>query len=136
MYADSFIDTMIEIKLKTNDDFLKIRETLTRIGIANKDRTSLYQSVYILHKRGKFYLVHFKEMFVLDGKQSNLSIEDIARRNTIANMLFSWNMCSPVKTIPLSPILVAKGNITIVPFAEKGKWNLVPKYSIGKRQIE
>jgi len=125
------IDEFIEITFKTETDFLKIRETLTRIGIPNRDKTELYQSVYILHKRGHYYLVHFKQLLKLDGKQVEILEEDIARRNTIANLLFSWGMCSPVSSGVLSPLLVAKGNFTIIPFHEKKNWKLVPKYTLG-----
>lgn len=128
---ENLLSTFVEINLHKPDDFLKIKETLTRIGIANHNKDTLFQSVYLLHKRGKYYLVHFKELFMLDGKKTDFSQEDLARRNTIANMLFAWNLCVPVNTTPLSPIIIAKGNITIVPFREKSQWELVPKYTIG-----
>lgn len=130
----SIVDDFIEISFKQETDFLKIRETLTRIGIPNKEKTELYQSVYILHKRGKYYLVHFKQLLQLDGKQVSISEEDIARRNTIANLLFAWGMCSPVKADPLSPLLVAKGNFTVIPFHEKRNWKLIPKYTLGTQK--
>lgn len=125
------IDDMVEITLKKDDDFLKIKETLTRIGVASKKENILYQSCHILHKRGKYYIVHFKELFKLDGKSTNISESDIARRNTITNLLEEWELLDIVdqnKTDdPVSPL----SQIKILPYSQKGEWELVPKYSIG-----
>lgn len=131
------IETLIEVKLTTPDDFLKIRETLTRIGVASKKEKILYQSCHILHKKdritkeSKYYIVHFKELFKLDGKPAELSQDDLARRNTIANILSEWNLLTlvdPKKSeSPISPI----STIKIVPHREKVDWKLEPKYNIG-----
>jgi hypothetical protein len=124
---------LVEIKLRNNEDFLKIRETLTRIGVASRKEKVLYQSCHILHKQGLYYLVHFKELFILDGKPSNFSEEDIARRNTIANLMREWELFDIVdktKTeAPVAPI----SQIKILPYNEKEDWELVAKYNIGKK---
>lgn len=122
--------SMLEVTLSSPDDFLKIRETLTRIGVASKKDNTLYQSCHILHKQGKYYVVHFKEMFNLDSKQSDISVNDIQRRNTIAGLLADWNLLTVVdekKAEDKAPI----SQIKIVSFADKPSWTLVPKYSIG-----
>jgi len=131
------IETLIEVRLSSPDDFLKVRETLTRIGVASKKEKVLYQSCHILHKRdketkeSKYYIVHFKELFKLDGKPAELSQDDLARRNTIANILAEWNLISlvdPKKSqSPISPISTVK----IVPHKEKVDWKLEAKYNIG-----
>jgi hypothetical protein len=123
----------VQIKLRNNEDFLKIRETLTRIGVASRKEKVLYQSCHILHKQGLYYLVHFKELFILDGKPSNFSDEDLARRNTIANLMHEWELFDIVdkqKTeAPVAPI----SQIKILPYNEKEDWELVAKYNIGKK---
>jgi hypothetical protein len=123
----------VEIKLRNNEDFLKIRETLTRIGVASRKEKVLYQSCHILHKQGLYYLVHFKELFMLDGKPSNFSDEDLSRRNTIANLMHEWELFDIVNKeqteTPLAPI----SQIKILPYNEKEDWELVAKYNIGKK---
>jgi hypothetical protein len=128
------INDLIEVRLAADDDFLKVRETLTRIGIASRKEKKLYQSCHILHKQAKYYIVHFKELFLLDGKPANFSDDDRARRNTIANLLAEWglvtlaNVPHSAATYPTAPI----NQIKILPFKEKGEWELIPKYNIGK----
>ena len=127
------INSFIEIKLKSQDDFLKIKETLTRIGVSSKKEKTLYQSCHILHKQGRYFIVHFKELFALDGKPSNFSEGDIARRNTIANLLKEWGLVEIVNPSvtenPVSPI----SQIKVLPHKEKGEWDLQAKYNIGKK---
>jgi hypothetical protein len=122
---------MLEVGLKEPDDFLKVRETLSRIGVASRKERKLYQSCHILHKQGRYYIVHFKELFALDGKKTNLSENDIARRNTIANLLGDWgliNIIGEVKEVaPLS-------QIKVLSFGEKNEWTLETKYNIGKKK--
>ena len=128
-------EQMLEVGLKEPDDFLKVRETLSRIGVASRKERKLYQSCHILHKQGRYYIVHFKELFALDGKQTNLSENDIARRNTIANLLHQWELVklvSPDKSQPTLPIRQLK----ILPFGEKEEWDLQAKYSIGNVGIK
>ena len=123
------IDDMVEVTLKEDDDFLKVKETLTRIGIASRKEKKLFQSCHILHKQGKYYIVHFKELFALDGKPTNISENDIERRNTIANLLHEWELVSLVvaeKAQPTVPIRQLK----ILPFSEKEEWDLQAKYSM------
>ena len=128
-------EQMLEIKLKEPDDFLKVRETLSRIGVASRKEKKLYQSCHILHKQGSYYLVHFKELFALDGKQTNISSNDIARRNSIAQLLKDWGLVEVVGNIenkaPLS-------QIKVISFKEKneGEWILETKYNIGNKRIE
>ena len=126
------INELVEIKLKRPEDFLKIKETLTRAGISSKDK-KLYQSCHILHKQGRYYIVHFKELFALDGKETNLSENDIARRNTIANLLSDWGLVE-VKgdSTPTAPL----SQIKIISFKEKDEWILETKYNIGKKREE
>lgn len=123
--------TMLEITINEPDDFLKIRETLTRIGVASKrEVNTLYQSCLILHKQGKYFLVHFKEMFMLDGKPSDFTIDDLGRRNTIAQLLSDWGLLTivnPMKMVEKSTLR----QIKIISHKDKGNWNLVPKYQIG-----
>ena len=122
---------MLEVGLKEPDDFLKVRETLSRIGVASRKERKLYQSCHILHKQGKYYIVHFKELFALDGKQTNLSENDIARRNTISNLLKDWGLISIMgdasNVAPLS-------QIKVLSFREKNEWTLETKYNIGKKK--
>ena len=123
---------MLEVTIKQPDDFLKVRETLTRIGVASRKDKTLFQSCHILHKQGKYFIVHFKELFALDGKKATLTQNDIQRRNTIAVLLQDWNLISVVKKeaaedkAPLS-------QIKVLPFKEKKEWNLSAKYNIGKK---
>ena len=130
------INNLVEVRLSNPDDFLKVRETLTRIGVASKKDNNLYQSCHILHKQGRYYIVHFKELFALDGKPSNFSESDIARRNTITNLLKEWDLIEiviPSQTeSPISPI----SQIKVLPFKEKDEWELVAKYNIGKKKPE
>jgi len=129
------INTLVEVRLERDDDFLKVRETLTRIGVASKKERTLYQSCHILHKQGRYYIVHFKELFALDGKPSNMSDTDVARRNTIANLLAEWDLVEILNkeqtSNPVSPI----SQIKVLPFKEKDEWELVAKYNIGKKRI-
>ena len=129
-------DNMIEVKLNEGDDFLKVRETLTRIGVASRKDKTLYQSCHILHKQGRYFIVHFKELFALDGKPSNFSDSDISRRNTIANLLAEWGLLKLVtpdlSKEPIAPI----SQIKVLPFKEKDQWNLTAKYNIGKKKTE
>ena len=125
------IEDMLEISFKENDDFLKIRETLTRIGVASRKDKTLYQSCHILHKRGKYYLVHFKELFALDGKESTISENDLARRNAIARLLEEWDLLSILDENQSSTPLAPMSRIKVLPHKEKPEWNLVAKYNIG-----
>lgn len=126
-------EKMVEITLNQPDDFLKIKETLTRIGIASKKQKILYQSAHILHKKGKYYIISFKEAFLLDGKQSDITLEDVARRNRIIALLEDWKLCKVV-----SPISIANqasmSSIKVVPYKDKSEWTLVEKYKLGKKQ--
>lgn len=124
--------SMLEVTLNEPDDFLKVRETLTRIGVASRKDNKLFQSCHILHKQGRYFIVHFKELFLLDGKKSNLEENDIARRNTIAQLVSDWGLISidnKDKITPLAPLR----QIKIIPFREKGNWELCPKYNIGAK---
>ena len=125
------IANMLEISFKENDDFLKIRETLTRIGVASRKDKTLYQSCHILHKRGKYYLVHFKELFALDGKESTITENDLARRNSIARLLDEWDLLSILDEEQSSSPLAPMSQIKVLPHREKPEWNLVAKYNIG-----
>ena len=125
------IEDMLEISFKENDDFLKIRETLTRIGVASRKDKTLYQSCHILHKRGKYYLVHFKELFALDGKESSITENDLARRNAIARLLDEWDLLSILDEEKSSTPLAPMSQIKVLPHKEKPEWNLVAKYNIG-----
>ena len=125
------IEDMLEISFKENDDFLKIRETLTRIGVASRKDKTLYQSCHILHKRGKYYLVHFKELFALDGKESSITENDLARRNSIARLLDEWDLLSILDEEKSSTPLAPMSQIKVLPHKEKPEWNLVAKYNIG-----
>ena len=124
-------EQMLEVSLKEPDDFLKIRETLSRIGVASRKERKLYQSCHILHKQGKYYIVHFKELFALDGKLTNLSENDIARRNTIANLLGDWGL---VEIKGDSSSVAPLSQIKIISFKEKDEWTLETKYNIGKKR--
>ena len=126
-------DQMLEVVLREPDDFLKVRETLSRIGVASRKERKLYQSCHILHKQGKYYIVHFKELFALDGKETNLSENDIARRNTIAKLLNDWNLVEVKGNMePAAPL----SQIKILSFKDKDDWTLETKYNIGKKKEE
>ena len=129
-------ESMLEVTLAEPDDFLKIRETLTRIGVASRKENKLFQSCHILHKQGRYFIVHFKELFALDGKPSNFSDSDISRRNTIANLLAEWGLLHLVvpdlSKEPIAPI----SQIKVLPFKEKDQWNLTAKSNIGKKNGE
>ena len=126
------IDDMVEVKLKEDDDFLKVKETLTRIGIASRKEKKLFQSCHILHKQGKYYIVHFKELFALDGKKSTLSENDIQRRNTITLLLQDWSLVDVVKK-EMTESKAPLSQIKVLPFKEKKDWTLSAKYNIGKK---
>ena len=123
---------MLEVTIKQPDDFLKVRETLTRIGVASRKDKTLFQSCHILHKQGKYFITHFKELFALDGKNSTLTENDIQRRNTIALLLQDWNLIDVVNTT-LVENKAPLSQIKVLPFKEKNEWNLVAKYNIGKK---
>tara|TARA_B100001778_G_C18586772_1_gene630251 strand:+ start:462 stop:863 length:402 start_codon:yes stop_codon:yes gene_type:complete len=124
-------ENMLEVTLKQPDDFLKVRETLSRIGVASRKEKKLYQSCHILHKQGRYYIVHFKELFALDGKNTNLSENDIARRNTIVNLLNDWGLVNVVdEAEPSAPL----SQIKVISFKEKSDWALETKYNIGKKR--
>ena len=129
-------EDLVEVSLALDEDFLKIRETLTRMGVSSKKENKLYQSCHILHKRGKYYIVHFKELFGLDGLPFDLSESDIARRNTIINLLEEWELLEVVDTDKCVDPIASIGQIKIVPFREKKDWELVPKYHIGNSKKE
>ena len=124
-------EQMLEVGLKEPDDFLKVRETLSRIGVASRKERKLYQSCHILHKQGRYYIVHFKELFALDGKQTNLSENDIARRNTIANLLNDWGL---VEVLGNSENVAPLSQIKVLSYREKYDWTLETKYNIGKKK--
>lgn len=131
---NEIVETLLEIKLGEEDDFLKVRETLTRIGVASRKDKTLYQSCHILHKQGKFYIVHFKEMFALDGKQTDFSDEDKGRRNTIAKLLEDWGLVKIVEPEKAKHPRAGLNQIKILPHKEKDQWTLVTKYAIGKKK--
>ncbi len=123
---------MIEVTIAKEDDFLKIRETLTRIGVSSQKNKTIYQSCHILHKKGKYYITHFKELFALDGKPSNFGDEDRGRRNTIANLLAEWGLVTLVDNEKSKDPVAPLSQIKILPYKEKREWNLEPKYNLGK----
>lgn len=122
---------LVEVTFPQKDDFLKIRETLSRIGVASRKEQELFQSCHILHKRGKYYIVHFKELFRLDGKPTNFDESDVARRNTIIDLLKQWNLLSVVNTSKIEEPKAPLSQIKVIPFKEKSEWKLTTKYSIG-----
>lgn len=126
------VETMIEVVLKDQDDFLKVRETLTRIGIASRKDKVLYQSCHILHKQGKYYIVHFKELFILDGKKANLEKSDVERRNTIATLLSDWGLVE-IQNKEVAVECAPLRQIKIIGFKDKDQWELCPKYNIGNK---
>tara|TARA_Y100001937_G_scaffold57306_1_gene78577 strand:+ start:132 stop:587 length:456 start_codon:yes stop_codon:yes gene_type:complete len=128
-------ESMLEVKIKEPDDFLKIRETLTRIGVASRKERKIFQSCHILHKQGRYFIVHFKELFALDGKTANIFANDIERRNTIAQLLSDWGLVELVSNtneLTKAPL----SQIKVLPFKEKNEWVLEPKYNIGKKPSE
>jgi hypothetical protein len=127
------INKFIEIELEEQDDFLKVRETLTRIGVSSRKEKVLYQSCHILHKQGRYFITHFKELFALDGKPSNLTENDIQRRNAIANLLEEWGLVRILNKYLIEDNIAPIHQIKIISFKEKDDWELVPKYNIGKK---
>ena len=128
------IEDLVEIKLQEDDDFLKVRETLTRIGVSSRKEKKLYQSCHILHKRGKYYIVHFKELFALDGLPSNMDDNDVARRNTITNLLEDWELLEIVDPDQTEEPVASLSQIKIIAHREKDDWELCPKYHIGNKR--
>jgi hypothetical protein len=124
--------TMLEVTLSEPDDFLKVRETLTRIGVASRKERKLFQSCHILHKQGRYFIVHFKELFLLDGKKANLEENDVARRNTISTLMSDWGLIE-IQNLEQAKPLAPLRQIKIIPFKEKEQWELCPKYNIGNR---
>ena len=129
------IDTMVECSLENPDDFLKVKETLTRIGVASRKDKTLYQSCHILHKQGRYFIVHFKELFALDGKPTNFSENDQARRNTIANLLAEWGLILLVDSERTSELIVPLNQLKILAYKEKEEWTLTAKYNIGNKKV-
>ena len=127
-------DQMIEVTLKEPDDFLKVRETLTRIGVASRKEKKIYQSCHILHKQGKYYIVHFKELFALDGKRANLFINDVQRRNRIAQLLSDWGLVNVVSTSAIEDA-APLSQIKVLSYKDKSEWTLESKYNIGKKKV-
>jgi len=127
-------DQMVQIILSEPDDFLKVRETLTRIGVASRKEKKLYQSCHILHKQGKYYIVHFKELFALDGKPANLTVNDVQRRNTITQLIADWGLITPVDPTKIQNV-APLNQIKVLAFKDKGDWILEPKYNIGKKKV-
>ena len=128
------LDNLVEVKLTNEDDFLKVRETLTRVGVASKKDQKLYQSCHILHKQGKYYIVHFKELFALDGKPTNISEDDLSRRNTIANLMAEWGLVSLVEPEKSKDPVAPLSQIKVLAYKEKDEWELVAKYNIGRKK--
>ena len=126
------IETLIEVELEQPDDFLKVKETLTRIGVASRKENKLFQSCHILHKQGKYYIVHFKELFALDGKPTNFSENDVARRNTIVTLLQEWGLIKHISG-DIETHIAPMNQIKILAYSEKEEWELIPKYNIGKK---
>jgi hypothetical protein len=130
----SSIDNLVEVRLGEQDDFLKVRETLTRIGVASRKDKTIYQSCHILHKQGKYYIVHFKELFALDGKPTNFSDDDIGRRNTITALLEEWGLIKVVEPTKIEDPKMPLSQIKILPHKDKNEWTLVSKYNIGRKK--
>ena len=126
---------MVEVVLNEPDDFLKVRETLTRIGVASRKDRKLYQSCHILHKQGKYYIVHFKELFALDGKNTNLSLNDVQRRNRIAQLLSDWGLISIIDKVKIEDV-APLNQIKVLSYKDKGDWILESKYNIGRKKVE
>jgi hypothetical protein len=129
---DIFEGLGVEVQLKTEEDFLKVKETLTRIGVSSKQDKKLYQSCHILHKRGRYAIMHFKEMFILDGLESDMSIDDLGRRNTIVKLLVDWGLVNAVDATKFAEPQLSLARLKIIPHKEKKDWQLIPKYHIGK----
>jgi len=127
------VDDLVEVELEEDDDFLKVRETLTRIGVSSRKEKTLFQSCHILHKKGRYYIVHFKELFALDGKPTNINDNDLARRNTITNLLAEWGLVSLTDSQKTKEPIVSLNQIKIIAHRDKGEWDLQAKYNIGKR---
>jgi len=131
----SIIDSFLEISLPCDEDFLKVKETLTRIGISSRKEKKLFQSCHIFHKQGRYFIVHFKELFALDGKQTDITVEDIARRNTIAGLLEDWNLVTILDKENFAEPKCSVAEIKIISHKEKNDYELVAKYSIGKKRM-
>ena len=131
---DIFRGVGVEVQLKSQDDFLKVRETLTRIGIASKKEKKLYQSCHILHKRGRYVILSFKELFKLDGKESNFNESDLARRNTIAKLLHDWNLVQIIDLESIKEPTVPISQIKIIPYKDRENWELIAKYQVGSKK--
>ena len=129
----NLVENLLEVELLNKEDFLKVKETLTRIGITSKKENKLFQSCHILHKKGKYYIVHFKELFLLDGLESDIDNNDIARRNRIATLLEEWGLIRIVDHIRVDGNVVGINQIKIISFSDKSNWELCPKYHIGKK---
>jgi len=127
-------DQMVEVTLSEPDDFLKVRETLTRIGVASRKEKKLYQSCHILHKQGRYYIVHFKELFALDGKRANLTLNDVQRRNRITQLLVDWELITVVKPETIEDVSPLN-QIKVIAYKEKDEWTLEAKYNIGKKKV-
>lgn len=127
-------DQMVEVTLREPDDFLKVRETLTRIGVASRKEKKLYQSCHILHKQGRYYIVHFKELFALDGKRANLTLNDVQRRNRITQLLVDWELITVVKPEMIEDVSPLN-QIKVIAYKEKDEWTLEAKYNIGKKKV-
>ena len=127
------LESLVEVRLKIDEDFLKVKETLTRIGVASKKEKKLFQSCHILHKQGKYYIVHFKELFALDGKPASFADDDVARRNTIANLIGEWGLVILVDPAKTSTPLMPMSQVKVIPHKEKDQWELVSKYTIGRK---
>ena len=126
-------DQMVEVVLNEPDDFLKVRETLTRIGVASRKEKKIYQSCHILHKQGRYYIVHFKELFALDGKHANLTVNDVQRRNRIINLISDWGLVTIVKPNSITDV-APLNQIKVLSYKDKGDWTLESKYNIGKKK--
>lgn len=132
MTEDIFEGLGVEVTLKTEEDFLKVKETLTRIGVSSKKENKLYQSCHILHKRGRYAIMHFKEMFILDGLDSDMSTDDLGRRNTIVKLLTEWGLIHPINSDKYKEPQLSLARLKIIPHKDKSSWDLIPKYHIGK----
>ena len=132
MTEDIFEGLGVEVKLQKEEDFLKVKETLTRIGVSSKTEKKLYQSCHILHKRGRYAIMHFKEMFVLDGLESDMSSDDLGRRNTIVKLLVEWGLVEAIDPVKYQQPQLSLARLKIIPHKEKKEWTLVPKYHIRK----
>lgn len=129
------LESLVEVKLCDSENFLKIKETLTRIGVASKKEKKLYQSCHILHKKGKYYIVHFKELFGLDGHEITFSEDDLSRRNTIINLLEDWGLIEIIKPDQTEEPVALMNGIKVLSYGEKSEWQLIPKYQIGKKKF-